>query len=180
MQPVLDRHCTDCHGLQQTAGGVNLLGTIEDRPAEAMHVLASCRSQLTRVARGASRDGRGGTRKPMPAPPKTICLMPVDWPRCCWRDEHHDKLDSESLQRVVDWLDLNAQFFGDYSWNKVEWRRADPEGERALRETIREKFGFRVGRATLCQPRQRGTPHGESNSQDAVGDDRWWMGTNQS
>ena len=40
VQPVLDRQCINCHGLEQTAGGVNLLGTIKDRPADVQHVLA--------------------------------------------------------------------------------------------------------------------------------------------
>jgi hypothetical protein len=50
-------------------------------------------------------------------------------------------LDPESRQRIVDWLDLNAQFYGTYSWNKDEWRRPDPEGEKALRAHIRRRFG---------------------------------------
>lgn len=144
VQPVLDRHCIDCHGLQQTAGGVNLLGTIEDRPAEAMHVLASAaynslvsREGLVAMALR-NEEADASTAKDYLSHAGRLATMLLEG------DEHHDKLDSESLQRVVDWLDLNAQFFGDYSWNKVEWRRADPEGERALRETIREKFGFEL------------------------------------
>jgi hypothetical protein len=80
VQPVLDRYCITCHGLDDTEGDINLLGTIADS-------------------------------------------------------------DPESFQRVVDWLDLNAQFYGDYSWNKDEWRRPSPKGERALREGIRKTFG---------------------------------------
>jgi hypothetical protein len=50
-------------------------------------------------------------------------------------------LDRESLQRIVDWLDTNAMFYGDYSWNKAEWRKPSPAGEKALREHIRKTFG---------------------------------------
>jgi hypothetical protein len=50
-------------------------------------------------------------------------------------------LDPQSRQRIIDWLDLNAQFYGTYSWNKDEWRRPDPEGEKVLREHIRQRFG---------------------------------------
>ena len=50
-------------------------------------------------------------------------------------------LDRESFQRIVDWLDVNAVCYGDYSWNKPEWRKPSPDGERALREHIRRSFG---------------------------------------
>jgi hypothetical protein len=51
------------------------------------------------------------------------------------------QLDRESFQRIVDWLDVNAVCYGDYSWNKPEWRTPSPEDERALREQIRRSFG---------------------------------------
>jgi hypothetical protein len=50
-------------------------------------------------------------------------------------------LDPKSRQRIIDWLDLNAPLYGTYSWNKDEWRRPDPEGEKLLREHIRQTFG---------------------------------------
>ena len=51
------------------------------------------------------------------------------------------ELDPESRQRIIDWLDLNAQFHGTYSFNKDEWRQPDPEGEKALRAQILQRFG---------------------------------------
>jgi hypothetical protein len=50
-------------------------------------------------------------------------------------------LDPESRQRIIDWLDLNAPLYGTYSWNKDEWRSPDMEGEKALRQHIRKRFG---------------------------------------
>ena len=52
-----------------------------------------------------------------------------------------DGIDPEGFQRIVDWLDVNAEFYGDYSWNKREWLAADPEGEQTLRQHIAEQFG---------------------------------------
>jgi len=49
--------------------------------------------------------------------------------------------DAEGFQRIVYWLDLNAEFYGDYSWNKDEWRTVLPDGEKALREHVRKQFG---------------------------------------
>ena len=64
--------------------------------------------------------------------------MPAGWRRCCLAG-HPDEngkprvsLDRESFARIVDWLDVNAVCYGDYSWNKLEWREPLPEGERAL------------------------------------------------
>ncbi|MBC8373809.1 MAG: hypothetical protein H8E53_09475, partial [Planctomycetes bacterium] len=37
--------------------------------------------------------------------------------------------------------DMNAICYGDYSWNKVEWRKASPPGETALRKHIGKTFG---------------------------------------
>jgi hypothetical protein len=51
------------------------------------------------------------------------------------------QLDRESFQRIVDWLDLNAQYHGDYSHNRQEGSPPAPEGEKALREYVRELFG---------------------------------------
>ena len=65
-------------------------------------------------------------------------------------------LDRESLQRIIDWLDTNAMFYGDYSWNKAEWRKPSPEGETTLREHIRDTFGRYVSEeivdSILAQP----------------------------
>ncbi len=59
-------------------------------------------------------------------------------------------LDGESFQRVVDWLDTNAMFYDDYSWNKPQWRRVSPEGEKALRRHIRETLGAAMAEEPLA------------------------------
>jgi hypothetical protein len=63
-------------------------------------------------------------------------------------DGHPDKegkkrveLDRESFQRIVDWLDVNAQFYGDYSFNRIEMQPSLPEGEKRLREAVAKRFG---------------------------------------
>jgi len=54
------------------------------------------------------------------------------------------KLDRDSLQRIVDWLDLNAQFYGDYSFNRIETQRPVGAGEKALRQAIARRFGTKI------------------------------------
>jgi hypothetical protein len=50
----------------------------------------------------------------------------------------------------VQWLDLNAQFYGDYSWNKEEWRGVSEDGEAALRRAIRETLGPGIAEQPLA------------------------------
>jgi len=146
VQPVLDRYCIDCHGLQETAGGVNLLGTMDPGPVKLGHVRASAAYH--------SLIGRPGLVAQAIRNRETPSSKPKDYYSHAGRlarillEGHPDdqgrprvQLDKESFQRIVDWLDLNAEFYGDYSWNKPEWREISPEGEQALREHIRHTFG---------------------------------------
>ncbi len=141
VQPVLDRYCINCHGLEKTEAKLSLLGTMK---TEAI--------KLGRVHGSLAYDSltlRPGLVSVALRNKESDYSQPKDYFAHAGRlakllregDEHHEKLDPISLQRVVDWLDLNAEFFGDYTWNKAEWRKPDPKGEEALRRHIRATFG---------------------------------------
>ena len=146
VQPVLDRYCIGCHGLQETAGEMDLLGTIgatEENIAKTFH-------QLLPSTAYASLTGDGRLVKIAQYGGETWYSRPKDYfahggKLAQLLLEGHQTvdvdLDPQSRQRIIDWLDLNAQFYGTYSWNKDEWRRPDPEGEKALRGHIRQRFG---------------------------------------
>lgn len=51
------------------------------------------------------------------------------------------ELDPQSWERVITWLDVNAQLYGNYSFNRNESRKPSPEGEKALRDAIKAQFG---------------------------------------
>jgi len=147
VQPVLDRYCLDCHGLDETAGEINLLGTMDPEPIKLGTIRASAAYH--------SLVERPGLVSMALRNKETPYSVPKDYYAHAGRlarlllegDENHqplDRLDKESFQRVVDWLDLNAEFYGDYSWNKEEWRAASPQGEAALREQIRKTFGGKL------------------------------------
>ncbi len=138
-QPVLDRHCIGCHGLTGKAPkGINLLGTPTGRANLAHDSLVKDRGLVVVAYRNR----------------ETAESKPKDYFAHAGRlakhilSGHKDKdgkprvnLDAESFERLVAWLDLNAQYYGDYSHNRAERRRMTGDGEKALRAHIAATFG---------------------------------------
>ncbi len=145
VQPVWDRYCIRCHGLAKTEGGVNLTGTYIERETE--------RYPNGKLRMGVSYDTL--VRNPkyykmMDRNCETVASKPMDYlsPASglpAWLKKHGkekgSELDPASWERVITWLDVNAQLYGNYSFNRGENRVADPEGEKALRAYVKELFG---------------------------------------
>ena len=144
VQPVLDRYCIGCHGLKETAGEIDLLGTID---ATEQNVAKTFQQLLPSAAYASlTRDGRlvkiaQYGRETWYSQPKDYFAHGGTLAELLLKGHERVDLDPESRRRIIDWLDLNAPFYGTYSWNKDEWRRPDPEGEKALRAHIRQRFG---------------------------------------
>ena len=152
VQPVLDRYCIGCHGLDKTEAQVDLLGTLEQVTfprqqwpgpnkmlvSRAYHSLVT-RDGLVKVAH-ADMESDYSTPKDYFAHAGRLAKMLLSG----HPDENCNarvSLDRDSFAQIVDWLDVNAVYYGDYSWNKPEWREPLPEGERVLRAHIRDRFG---------------------------------------
>ncbi len=133
VQPVLDRYCIKCHGLGKTPSGISLLGTPGGTYNTAYDSIMKRRG-LVRIAQRNSESVPSRPRDYFAHAGKLVQVL---------REKHKDRLrlDAESFQRIVDWLDLNAQYYGDYSFNRAERRPSDRAGEKALRERIRLRFG---------------------------------------
>jgi hypothetical protein len=134
VQPVLDRYCISCHGLEKTEKGVNLLRSGQNGQSSYAALMAEGRVKIV-------NDGS------YPSRPKDFFAHAGTLARMLLRG-HPDKqgrklveLDRESFQRIVDWMDVNAPLYGDYSHNRIESQRPSPEGEKALRDAIAERFG---------------------------------------
>jgi len=133
VQPVLDRYCIECHGLKRKDANLDLLGTRQG----SYNVAHDSLTGLDGFVKIAYRNG------------ETTYSVPKDYFAHAGRlaeylrVDHQDrvKLDRESFRQIVDWLDLNAQFYGDYSHNRLEDRSISGEGEKALREQIEKAFG---------------------------------------
>ncbi|MGO8752659.1 MAG: hypothetical protein ACLQNE_42505, partial [Thermoguttaceae bacterium] len=152
VQPVLDRYCICCHGLGKAEAHVDLLGMLEEVTFPRDQWPGPNKMIVSRAYR--SLVTCKGLVKVAHADMETDYSMPKDYFAHAGRlapmllSGHPDEngkarvnLDRQSLARIIDWLDVNAVCYGDYSWNKLEWRQPWPDSERALREHIRGRFG---------------------------------------
>jgi hypothetical protein len=134
VQPVLDRYCISCHGLGKTDEGVSLLRSGRNGRSSYAALMAKGRVKLVKDSSYPSRP------KDFFAHAGTLAKMLLDG--------HPDtdgkkrvELDRESFQRIVDWMDVNAPLYGDYSHNRIETQRPSRDGEKRLREAIARRFG---------------------------------------
>ena len=146
VQPVLDRHCISCHGLKaKPAAKLSLLGTqtkfrIDGYPnwPRDIHATVSYESLLHRpgLIRIAQRNRETASSKPDDYFARASKLAPF------LLAGHCPSLlkDQAAFRCIVAWLDLNAQYNGDYSWNRDEDRKAHPKGEKALRAFLATRF----------------------------------------
>jgi len=154
VQPVLDRYCIECHGLERTEGDIYLLGQYHGRRSKVNGMPVSPRfdatdsySSLTTLPgliKMALRKGNAGPDS------ETVNSRPGDYfarasklAPMLLAGHEKIKLDGESMQRVIDWLDMNAIRYGDYGRTKPEWRRIDGAAEPAIRAMIKDLFGDR-------------------------------------
>jgi hypothetical protein len=137
VQPVLDRHCIRCHGLEKTAGKLDLTGTLEGGYSRSHNALVG-RPGLVTIA---YRNKETVASKPDDYFAHAGKLAPM-----LLKGHKGVKLSPEEFGRIVNWLDLNAQYYGDYSHNRPEDRRPDPAGEKALRAAIASRFGDKLAK----------------------------------
>ena len=169
VQPVLDRHCINCHGAENPAGGIELTGSFvnpdairrkAERKMGGFSIAYESLIESPGMVKLANRNSQSPVSKPDDYFARAGRLAPM------LLAGHPDKegkprvaLDRESFQRIAGWLDLNAQFYGDYSHNRVESRWPDGGGEKALRAAIEKRFGAELAKqpfATLVNVAEPG------------------------
>jgi hypothetical protein len=150
VQPVLDRHCISCHGLKgKPAGKLNLLATQTTFPVDGypgwpndIRATASYDSLVHRpgMVHIAQRNTETASSKPDDYFARASKLFPF------LLAGHCPSLlkDPDGVRSIADWLDLNAQYNGDYSWNRDEDRQAEPNGEKALLAYLAKRFGNEI------------------------------------
>jgi hypothetical protein len=139
VQPVLDKHCISCHGLGKATEKLDLRGIMPNRQ-HAWTPYSNSYSQLVNkpgMVRLLQRNQETGVSEPKDYFAHASKLAPK------LLKGHCKSLleDNAGLQTIIAWLDLNVQFFGDYSFSRVEGSTIDKNGEASLREAIKQRFG---------------------------------------
>jgi len=129
------------------AGGINLLGDFQNRFTASYHSIMR-RPGMVRIAQRNGETNYSTPRDYFAHAGKLAGMLLAGHPDADGRPRV--KLDEDSLQQIINWLDLNAQFYGDYSFNRAEDRPILPEGEKALRQAVAERFGEQVAAEPLA------------------------------
>jgi hypothetical protein len=147
VQPVLDRYCIKCHGL----------GEGKDAKGEKIKLIHDGQqwpqSFKALVAMGDHKIGlksyMGGNKN------HTVEDRNISKPRrfFAFRSKlshmlvkNHGKcnMDKDSYMRIIEWLDVNAQCYGDLFPNKLEERKIDATAMTALRAYAKTLFGAKI------------------------------------
>lgn len=147
VQPVLDRYCIRCHGL----------GEGDDRKADAINLIHDGRigfprSYLELVKRGDHRLGEKGYMggEFNLSRPYQFYAFSNKAAHMIRNNHGGTKVDTASYMRVVEWLDLNAQCYGDLFPNKLEERGID---QKALGELKLYAAGILGQKFVECEER---------------------------
>ena len=129
VQPVLDRYCIRCHGVKRNAGDLNLLGTPKGQFSQSYEALVTRPGWVSLAHRNEQTDISKIMDYGSHAGKLARFLL----------NEHHRKapIDPDSFTRIAEWLDLNGQYYGDYSFSRPERRKPSDEGVAALREHVK-------------------------------------------
>ena len=133
VQPVLDRYCIRCHAPGSPGGKVNLLGEPAGGFNAAYESLTRRRGLVSLAHR--NRERAYSTEKLYGAHAGRLAPMLLAGHR------KRVKLDRDSFRRIAQWLDLNGQYYGDYSFRRRERRRPDAAGTAALRRHLTRQCG---------------------------------------
>jgi formylglycine-generating enzyme required for sulfatase activity len=128
VQPVLDRYCLRCHGETRAQGMPDLRSTPSGSFSTAYRSLTA-RPDLTGMAwrrqeSVLSTPDEYGAR----VAGLTKLLETTHAPRV--------RLDGASWERLMQWLDLNCPYFGDYGPVRAERLRPSAAGEKQLRSVL--------------------------------------------
>jgi len=120
VQPVLDRNCVDCHARMTAEGAKPLSGEITDSPYGWSQSYVNLADHAWALHGGNGIIAQNGSRsKPGQLGAKASRLWQL------LEKGHHDvELNAEERRRLILWLDLNSNFYGDYM-NLEEQQRGE-------------------------------------------------------
>ena len=151
VQPVLDRHCIKCHGLDGKKKGkvdfvYNGRGGYSD---SMMQIIKRGDHKVGEKAYTSNNYDNEKLSNNISRPRKFYAYENKVAQMLAKGDKNHKKLidrDREGYMRIIEWLDLNAQAFGDLFPNKIEDRQIDHSGMQKLKAYVKELFGDKIAR----------------------------------
>ncbi|MDP6634637.1 MAG: hypothetical protein QGG42_07060 [Phycisphaerae bacterium] len=161
VQPVLDRYCIKCHGLEKSEGKLNLLGALGKTHgprytragknggwAYIPQYTNSWKSLITHpglVKVAIRKSNFGPTSESVNSRPKELFAHAGKLVPLLLKGHAKVKLDRDSFQRLAAWADMNYIRYGDYKQRgKVEWIVPHKNAQAALRAYVKELFGQKL------------------------------------
>ena len=146
VQPVLDKCCIGCHGLAgDPPKGISLIPKPgHDWPSSYLTLLAYTK---TIGDKGKSH----GLDKNVSRPYDYYALGGTFV--TTFMEKHKDKkltITKRDFQRIVNWLDMNAQCYGTFNYNRKEYYGVNPAAEKTLRDMVKAKFGPDLAAQPIC------------------------------
>ncbi len=152
VQPVLDRYCIGCHGLSddpKVNGGLDLTGIQEmsvipkglmksspGRVPRSYNQLMARYEKLLAIAIFKAETNSSEPRDYFASASQLTAMLQ--------KGHGGVHLDRGAMLPLVQWMDLNCQVYGNFSWNRIENSTPDPEGEQKLRNFLRKRFGEKI------------------------------------
>ncbi|MDP6545419.1 MAG: discoidin domain-containing protein [Phycisphaerae bacterium] len=149
VQPVLDRYCIKCHGL----------GEGKDKKGEKTKLIHDGQlwpqSYKAIFAHGDHRVGdkgyMGGSKNHQEADrniskPRRFFAYSNKVAHMLVKNHGKCNMDNDSYMRIIEWMDVNAQCYGDLFPNKLEERKIDAKAVTALRAYVKELFGEKIAK----------------------------------
>ena len=111
VQPVLDKHCIDCHSRDEPAGGLALTGEMTDMYSRSYENILM-RDLVVTTDEGSDFEGTE------PVAPRTIGSHASRFITVLLEGHEGVALSREEMIRLTTWVDANAQYYGTYYGRK--------------------------------------------------------------
>jgi hypothetical protein len=136
VQPVLDRYCIRCHGLdaKNIPNSINLIGTQRGSYTQSYTTLARFTNPI-----GYKPETHGAEKNI--SRPKDYYAHGSVLGQMLLRNHKKVNLPREAFARIINWLDLNTQANGDSSFNRDEHATINRDNEKILMEAVKARFG---------------------------------------
>jgi len=160
VQPVLDRYCIKCHGLEKSEGKLNLLGSLGKTRGprysragknggwayipEYSNSWKSLISHPGLVKVAIRKSNFGPTSESVNSRPKELFSHSGKLIPLLLKGHEKVKLNPDSFRRLAAWGDMNYIRYGDYKRDKIEWIVPQKAAEAALRAYVKELFGAKI------------------------------------